>query len=520
MQRLWILVVSLCTFTFSNALRLGDRRVEHATSNAQISTNTARTLAWRPCGAEGGVIEEEGLVRFGWGMSWTQATVPRGASCALATFGLDPAPNIQKVCECTDDITMPKSTLQGGRSVQANDLGVRWTRCADEGDNCNCSNGIMRFGTGARWLVSEPADRNAAASGSLCSAKTFGGEDPAMGSTKECWCTMSPSSGIAGAAARKPARDRVAIVMLSRRPPDLKTWLQYHINYMGVDHVFMDVEDTPHFDDAWRSLSKDLQQRVTVWKATLVGSASDKRPSDDYTTLQTRQLTAMRRAREMSSDMKIDWLLHIDDDELLYTPMHRAVGEVLAQLPADFDQAYLPNVEAVYPSAGVKSCFTETTEVNMNRYAFVSYANGKAAVRVSAEDAVPAGPHQWRNSYGLELSSIHLDRERFGAPLMVVHFESCPFTRWEDKYWELGNTSPEKIAGIPFRFYRESIETMRRCRMNFALAQQSGQMQVPECSEASLKTFWSHWKTKANPDIGAADVMPISIPWAKITASL
>mmetsp|Transcript_132022 Transcript_132022/g.240068 ORF Transcript_132022/g.240068 Transcript_132022/m.240068 type:complete len:525 (+) Transcript_132022:117-1691(+) len=514
-QRLWALVMSLCTGSFSGALRLGDRKAElqHAASNALLSKSAAGTKAWRPCGSEGGVIEEEGLVRFGWGLSWTQATVPRGASCALATFGSDPAPNIRKVCECTDDITMPRSNLQGSSSLQADDLGVRWARCADEGDNCECSTGFVRFGTGARWLVSERADQKAAASGLLCSAQSFGGADPAPGNTKECWCEMSPDSGTAKAAVRKPARDRVAMVMLSRRPPDLKTWLQYHLNYMGVDHVFMDVEDTPHFDEAWRSLSKDMQQRVTVWKATPV-SAIDKRPSDDYTTLQNRQLTAMRRAREISSDMKIDWLLHIDDDELLYTPLHRTVGEVLAQVPTGFDQAYLPNVEAVYESADVHSCFTETTKVNMNRYAFVSYANGKAAVRVSAEDAVPAGPHQWRTSFGLELSSIHMDRERFGSPLIVVHFESCPFTRWEDKFWELGNTSPEKIAGIPFRFYRESIETMKRCRTA------AGQLDTPECSEAALKTFWSQWKTKANPEIGAADVMPIAIPWAKITASL
>merc|ERR1712224_926502 len=113
----------------------------------------------------------------------------------------------------------------------------------------------------------------------------------------------------------------------------------------------------------------------------------------------------------------------------------------------------------VYRDAKVKNCFAETNEVNTNPYAFVSYANGKSAVRVGQadDDLVPAGPHQWKSSTNLHVNSVHLDRQPFGAPLFVVHFESCPFTRWEDKFWELGNTSPDKISGIPFPFYRDSI---------------------------------------------------------------
>jgi hypothetical protein len=304
--------------------------------------------------------------------------------------------------------------------------------------------------------------------------------------------------------------------MLSRHPPDLKSWLQYHLDYMGVAHVFVDIEDTPEFNATWAALPVSHQQRVTVWRPVVTGApGQDRRPVDDYETLQARQIRVMLQAKSDCARMGIDWLIHIDDDELLYTPVHRPIGEVLAALPGDVDQAYIPNVEAVYPSTGVRNCFTETTEVNVNRYVFASYANGKAAVRVADEGATPAGPHQWRDPMGLEPNSVHLDEEPFGAPVMVVHYESCPFSRWEDKFWELGNTSPEKIQGIPFGFYRDSIHAMQECR-DPTQPPGSRKSLRAGCSEDALRHFWAEWKTRANPRIRYQDRMPLEIPWAAI----
>jgi len=287
---------------------------------------------------------------------------------------------------------------------------------------------------------------------------------------------------------------------------------------MQVRHVFIDVEDSPQFDEVWQTLSKADQDRVTVWRAGPTGSNGDARPADDYTTLQNRQLAAMRQAKAKSKELGVDWLIHIDDDELLYAPLHRPIGEILASVPQGFNQAYIPNVEAIYKSAEVNSCFTETNRVNMNRYTFVSYANGKAAVRVSDDDAVPAGPHQWRTSQGVEVSSIHLDAETFGSPLWLVHFESCPFSRWEDKYYELGNTSPEKVKGIPFKFYKESITRMQQCRNRKEAGESFLERDEEECSQSSLKALWRRWKTIENPKIREQDLMPITIPWDKIKA--
>jgi len=323
---------------------------------------------------------------------------------------------------------------------------------------------------------------------------------------------------------------------------------------MGVNHVFVDVEDTPDFQQIWDSLPESYHQRVTVWKADLSESAKDSRPSDDYSTLQSRQGKTMNRAKDMCKQMGISWLIHIDDDELLYAPLHRSVGEILASMPSGFDQARMPNAEALFASSNVSSseCFTKTSMANLNIYKMASYVNGKVALRVTDDKYIPR-PHGWRTETGdLEISTIHLDGQTFGSPLWVVHFESCPFNHWQDKFWELGNTSPKKVTDIPFKFYRESITRMRRCRQ--LRSQRKGQRKAgskkdpteeawqslessearklshnwpkfmlknddEDCSKAALQKFWSRWRTTQNPAIDPADLMPITIPWERIKTS-
>lgn len=451
----------------------------------------AQDDAWEACASEGSPIPRAGLVRFGWGMVFVEAQLPAGAACSVASFGNDPTPNIMKMCQCA-------TTSADASTSHRSDLGINWSFCGREGETCSCSSGTVRFGGGSRWSSAKfaPSQHGEVS----CEVANFHGEDPAAGFEKECWCADKQESA--------PPSARVAIVLLSRHPPDLRRWLAYHVNYMGVEHVFMLIEDTPELDKLWQSLPAALQSHVTLWRGSPPQPEGDQRPADDYESLQARQVRTMAAAKVAAANMGISWLIHIDDDELLYAPVQRSVGSILAAMPAGFDQAYIPNVEAVYPSPDIKSCFSETRSVNQNPVTFVSYANGKAAVRVSNPDAVPAGPHMWKTASRGDLASIHMTKEPFGSPLMVVHFESCPFARWEDKYWELGNTSPQKIRKIPFRFYKDSIRRMQRCK--------GKDRNSADCSEAALRHLWARWKTAANPAIRRGDLMPLHIPWSKI----
>jgi len=42
-------------------------------------------------------------------------------------------------------------------------------------------------------------------------------------------------------------------------------------------------------------------------------------------------------------------------------------------------------------------------------------------------------------------------------PLLLVHFESCPFERWERKFYKLAKLTDAELEKIPFPFYRDSI---------------------------------------------------------------
>jgi len=230
-------------------------------------------------------------------------------------------------------------------------------------------------------------------------------------------------------------------------------------------------------------------------------------------------LKAMERAKQLATSMGIHWLIHIDDDELLYAPVHRSVGEILNFVPHGIDQAKIPNVEAVYSSPDVKSCFLEAGEANTNKYKFVSYVNGKAAVRLANTRLRPAGPHEWRAVGTPQLKSVRLDKECFGSPLMVVHYEGCPFDRWRDKYWELGNTSPEQLQKIPFAFYRDSITRIQHCATGQAQHYRNSVLEPARsknCNETHLKNFWAEHKSIYNPQLRRQDLMPVSIPWRHV----
>mmetsp|Transcript_615 Transcript_615/g.1735 ORF Transcript_615/g.1735 Transcript_615/m.1735 type:complete len:512 (-) Transcript_615:101-1636(-) len=501
-RRMWTLGLLLVAARSAGALR---RREADKLEADLLATSDSEqgTEGWEACATEGDAVLRGGLVRFGWGFAWAEKELPAGAACTIGSFGADPAPNLRKVCECSGD---------GPDSRQSRtEMGVAWSRCADEGSDCACAGGTVRFGEGSRWLVATEAG-SPKAGPVPCATGNFGG-DPSPGAHKECWCMQGNSV---------PPKAKVAIVLLTRHAADLKTWLRYHLDYMGVDRVFMEVEDSPELSATLAAAPPAWRSKITTWWATPPPKGQDRRPADDYETLQKRQVAAMTAAKRQCEVEGIDWLLHIDDDELLYTPQHRPLGSVLAAMPIEFNQAYIPNVEAVYPSADTESCFKDAVEFNVNRYKFAAYANGKAAVRVADTQAHPAGPHQWRDANNEEPPSIHLDAEPFGPPLMVVHFESCPFARWEDKFYELGNTDEEKVSHIPFPFYRESIEKMQQCRVESqgdALLQATSRHNHaysldPDCSEPALKQFWSQWKTEANPKLRKTDLMPLQIPWS------
>lgn len=121
---------------------------------------------------------------------------------------------------------------------------------------------------------------------------------------------------------------------------------------------------------------------------------------------------------EMARADGIDWLLHIDTDELLYPggTSSFSLQELLGNVPQNVDIVIFPNYEALPEHANVEDPFTEVSLFKRNyahvessaffeSYAtvsrgnpnyFITYGNGKSAARV-VDGLRSNGAHRWNN---------------------------------------------------------------------------------------------------------------------------
>jgi len=130
------------------------------------------------------------------------------------------------------------------------------------------------------------------------------------------------------------------------------------------------------------------------------------------------------------------------------------------------------NVEAVPDHE--TSDFTTISRFCVDDDRFLCYVNGKSAGRVGSAEA--CGCHRFSgDEWGIPHESA-----------MVLHFESCPYSRWRDKFMHYASLQ-KKISGIPFPFYVDAIHVCR---------QHGG-------DEAKLRAFWRRRKRfhyAAHPD--------------------
>ena len=52
-----------------------------------LAEQKGRAAAWSDCAMEGDALPTGGLTSFGFGEDWVEASLPLGASCAVAAFG-------------------------------------------------------------------------------------------------------------------------------------------------------------------------------------------------------------------------------------------------------------------------------------------------------------------------------------------------------------------------------------------------------------------------------------------------
>ena len=118
---------------------------------------------WSFCAEENGTCAFTGTkrVRFGKQGKYNYGIFTGGAPCNLATFGPDPAPNIAKSCQVSDEL---------------------YTVCAAEGGTCtpSATSTQVRFGANGQWVTKSVTGAPA----TPCDVATFG--DPIANVVKRC----------------------------------------------------------------------------------------------------------------------------------------------------------------------------------------------------------------------------------------------------------------------------------------------------------------------------------------------
>jgi hypothetical protein len=150
---------------------------------------------------------------------------------------------------------------------------------------------------------------------------------------------------------------------------------------------------------------------------------------------------------------KIDWLCHLDSDELLFAT--RTKLRLLWQ--SNDEQFHFRNYE-VFPCWSTSNYFRDCTVFKVpGRHPFNFYGNGKAAVRVNAALGV-ASAHRFDTN--------QQPSERVGS-ICVLHYSCATLDLWLKKYLNLGDFSDYwwDDVNYPIRmpYHLQSRNCLKRC---------------------------------------------------------
>ncbi|KAG8648942.1 hypothetical protein MANES_08G053500v8 [Manihot esculenta] len=205
-------------------------------------------------------------------------------------------------------------------------------------------------------------------------------------------------------------------------------WIFYH-KVIGVSSFFLFVEGkaaspnvskvlvtVPGVKLIYRTLELEEQQaRSRIWNETWLANYFYKPCNSE---LFVKQSLNMEMAIIMAREASMDWIIHVDTDELIHpagAPEY-SLTQLLSDVPANVDMVVFPNYESCVERDDIKEPFTEVsmfkknyehlpTDVYFRNYKeatrgnpnyFLTYGNGKSAARIH-DHLRPNGAHRWHN---------------------------------------------------------------------------------------------------------------------------
>jgi len=243
--------------------------------------------------------------------------------------------------------------------------------------------------------------------------------------------------------------NKIGIVTTVKNPHQLKEWIKYHLD-IGISKIYIVA------DDLNEDFKLEPDSRVTIYKNN--NEWREQAKSIEYLKMfynkydeevMSRQILNFANVRNIVKN-DVEWLLHIDCDELLYLE-GKSLEEVFNVRE---DIIKFENYEMIPNHDSYQNCFREGTKFKTNKSKYIAYSNGKSALKVKT-DAIITGVHGFMGgtTYNSNVGKI-------------LHYPSCNFDEYFKKYKILGQFSDKwwGIIDIPIKFHLESRDLINSCK--------------------------------------------------------
>lgn len=179
----------------------------------------------------------------------------------------------------------------------------------------------------------------------------------------------------------------------------------------------------------------------------LLESSLQGKASSSFQRVMTRQIRFVHKAIRAARARRCDFLLHLDDDELLF-PETGSIPTLLRQYVGSSKRClHFENLEAVFPFDFQTECPFSRRLTRFRRNCQVLYCNGKSAANLTAGEVYASGVHHFCRydrtfkeadpKFGLhddDAGCSHPDCCVQERSAFVLHFDSPSFTEWRDKF--------------------------------------------------------------------------------------
>ena len=256
---------------------------------------------------------------------------------------------------------------------------------------------------------------------------------------------------------------RVGIISSQKNPQDFKTWMRFHTD-VGVDSFYISIEDTPALGPAMTAYAEELSamsgKKVHLYYEN--APPVDRSTEDNFTDILDRQQERVNRMLIRARNDGLEWVFHIDDDELAYPGSKKAIStwqKVLETVPQSCSSIHIQNWEGFSPAQPVSSWGTDPGVRYLTRdcaHNFAAYANGKAASR-TLESQRAHGVHHFRGGKECELEEskgVVLHHEA----LSMGEDDKMPPARWVEKNLL---RLKDDMSKIPFQATHDAVKAVR-----------------------------------------------------------